>query len=142
MYSSGIDKPSLRVRLLMSLLGLSLLLLTACGGQVSAKGGGDDDEENESATGGPTRNGQIVFRRYLDPDQTKGAIFKMNPDGSHVRQITHPPEGWRDDVPEWSPDGTKVTFYRQRVDESMSRIMVLNLETGDVREVTLCGPDH
>ena len=58
-------------------------------------GGGDDDEDNdnESASGAPTRNGQIVFRRYFDPDQTKGAIFTMNPDGSHGRQITHPPQG-------------------------------------------------
>jgi hypothetical protein len=54
-------------------------------------GGRDDDEVNESESGGSTRNGQIVFRRYFDPDQTKGALFTMNPDGSHVRQITHPP---------------------------------------------------
>ena len=64
-------------------------------------GGGDDEEDkdNESANGGSTRNGQIVFRRYLDPDQTKGVLFTMNPDGSHVSQITHPPTGWHDDVP-------------------------------------------
>jgi Tol biopolymer transport system component len=36
----------------------------------------------------------------------------------------------------------RVAFYRQRIDESMSRIMVVNPETGDVREVTHCGPDH
>ena len=54
-------------------------------------GGGDDDEDNDNESGGSTRNGQIVFRRYFDPDQTKGAIFTMNPDGSHIRQITHPP---------------------------------------------------
>ena len=107
-------------------------------------GGADDDEDNdnESANGGSTRNGQIVFRRYFDPEQTKSAIFTMNPDGSHVRQITHPPKGWRDQIPAWSPDGKRVAFYRQRVDESMSRIMVLNLDTGDVREVTHCGPDQ
>ena len=54
-------------------------------------GGGDDDEDNDNESGGSTRNGQIVFRRYFDTDQTKGAIFTMNPDGSHIRQITHPP---------------------------------------------------
>ena len=54
-------------------------------------GGRDDDEDNESANGAPTRNGQIVFRRWFDPDQTKSALFTMNPDGSHIRQITHPP---------------------------------------------------
>jgi Tol biopolymer transport system component len=107
-------------------------------------GGGDDNEDNdnESASGGASRNGQIVFRRWFDPDQTKSALFVMNPDGSHIRQITHPPKGWRDDAPTWSPDGKHVAFYRQRIDERMSRIMVLNTKTGDVREVTHCGPDQ
>ena len=33
-------------------------------------GGQDDDEENdnESANGDASRNGQIAFRRYFDPD--------------------------------------------------------------------------
>jgi Tol biopolymer transport system component len=105
--------------------------------------GADDDEDNdkESANDTPTRNGQIAFRRYLDPDQTKDAIFTMNPDGSHVSQITHPPKGWRDESPVWSPDGTKVAFFRQRFDESMSRIMLVDLKSGDTREVTHCGPN-
>jgi len=42
----------------------------------------------------------------------------------------------------WSPDGTMVAFHRQRIDEMMSRIMVLNTKTGHVREVTHCGPDQ
>src|SRR5215212_545553 len=105
--------------------------------------GADDDEDNdkESANDTPTRNGQIAFRRYLDPDQTKDAIFTMNPDGSHVSQITHPPKGWRDESPVWSPDGTKVAFFRQRFDESMSRIMLVDLKSGDTREVTHGGPN-
>src|ERR671912_738873 len=103
-------------------------------------GGQDDDEDNdnESANGGATRNGQIVFRRYFNAEQTKGALFTMNPDGSHVRQITHPPKGWRDDAPTWSPDGKHVAFYRQRIDERMSRIMVLNPDTGNTRTVVPC----
>jgi hypothetical protein len=62
-------------------------------------GGADDDEDNDNESAAPTRNGQIVFRRWFDPDQTKGALFVMNPDGSHVSQITRPPKGWRDDAP-------------------------------------------
>jgi Tol biopolymer transport system component len=130
---------ALTVAMVVALVSLCALSLSAYG--EGGRGGGDD-EENESASGSPTRNGQIVFRRWFDPDQTKGALFTMNPDGSHVRQITHPPKGWRDEGPAWSPDGKRVAFYRQRIDESMSRIMVLNVDTGDVREVTHCGPNQ
>ena len=69
------------------------LMMVAMALPAFAGGGDDDEEDNESASGGSTRNGQIVFRRWFDPDQTKGALFTMNPDGSHVRQITHPPQG-------------------------------------------------
>src|SRR5215213_7389887 len=103
-------------------------------------GGGDDDEENdnESASGGGARNGQIVFRRYFNPDQTKGAIFTMNPDGSHVRQITHPPKGWLDNLPAWSSDGKRIAFERFKSDTGASRIMVVNPDTGDTRTVVPC----
>jgi Tol biopolymer transport system component len=105
-------------------------------------GGGDDseDNDNESASGGSTRNGQIVFRRYFNAEQTRGTLFTMNPDGSHVRQITHPPEGWLDDGPAWSPDGERIAFHREKVDESTSRIMLLNPETGNTRQVTRSVP--
>jgi Tol biopolymer transport system component len=137
MNFSVIGKPDLRVGLLIGfLLGLSLLLLAACGGQDSAKGGG---QENDSTTGGSAAtNGQIAVRRWFDPDVTKDAIFTMNPDGSHVSQITHPPKGHIDDTPVWSPDGTKVAFYRKALDDSSSWIMVVNPDTGDARKVTQC----
>src|SRR5215208_2932495 len=87
MYHSLIGKPSLRVVLVMGLLiGLCLLLLAACGGQKSTSGGSASTDS------------RIVFHRYLDPAQpkTKSAIFTMYPNGSHIRQITHPPKGWSD----------------------------------------------
>jgi Tol biopolymer transport system component len=128
--------------LLVAQMVLAVLVVGAVALALSACGGGGEENKKSETGGSAATNGQIAFRRYLDPDQTKAALFAMNPDGSHVRQIMHPPEGWRDDDPVWSPDGTKVAFYRQRIDESMSRIMVLNPETGDVREVTHCGPDQ
>src|SRR5215204_4571564 len=121
--------------MVLALMMLAMALPAFAGG-----GGDDEDNDKESASGDRTRNGQIVFRRYLDPDQTKGAIFTMNPDGTHVSQITDPPKGWRDEGPAWSPDGGKVAFYRQRFDESMSRIMLVDLKSGDTREITHCEP--
>jgi Tol biopolymer transport system component len=132
-------------RMLLVFTAAMVMALMMVAMALPAFAGGADDEEdndNESASGDPTSNGQIVFRRWFDPDQTKGALFTMNPDGSHVRQITHPPKGWRDESPVWSPNGTKVAFERQRIDESMSRIMLIDLKTGDTREVTHCGPDQ
>jgi len=61
------------------------LMMVAMALPVFAGGRGDDEEnDNESASGGSTRNGQIVFRRYFNAEQNKGALFTMNPDGSHV----------------------------------------------------------
>ena len=64
----------------------------------STKGGAV--QENYGASGSSaTTNGLLAFGRYLDPFsptrpdyQAHSAIFTMNPDGSHVRQITHPPK--------------------------------------------------
>jgi hypothetical protein len=124
------------------MVALVALALSACGGQGSAKGDAGQGHNKSESGGTASTSGQIVFRRWLDPDHTKGALFAMNPDGSHIRQITHPPKGWSDDNPAWSPDGQRVAFHRQRTDGYMSRITVLNLQTGDTREVTHCGPDQ
>ncbi|MDQ3910331.1 MAG: hypothetical protein M3305_00795, partial [Actinomycetota bacterium] len=83
---------------------VSLLVVVGVALALSACGGGEDHGRGANAT----TDDQIVFRRWLDPGQTKGAIFSMNPDGSHIRQITHPPKGWLDDQPAVSPDGLRV----------------------------------
>ena len=75
-----------------SVLSVVALTLVAMALPVFAGGGDQVGRHNRSASGRSTSgNGQIVFRRYFDADQTKGALFVMNPDGSEVRQITHPP---------------------------------------------------
>ena len=192
MYHSLIGKPSLRVGLVMCLLmGLSLILLAACGGGNSAKGGAGQEnkksksggtastnlqtgqEQKKSTSGGTAStnsanggagqehkeyewwqtatDGLIAFRRYLDleltPDgrrHSKFAIFTMYPNGSHIRQITHPPKGFTDDSPAWSPDGTKVAFHRRcsLFHCSENRIMVVDVNTGDTRKVTHCNPHN
>jgi Tol biopolymer transport system component len=166
MYHSVLGKPSLRVGLVMGLLmGLcSLLLLAACGGEEAAKGTADQEhnkstsgdtasanlqtgqEHKKNASGGTaSTDGLIVFSRDVDSEPTccKSAIFTMYPNGSHIRQITHPPEGWSDGSPAWSPDGTKVAFHRwcRRSHCDGSRILVVDVNTGDSRSVTHCIPD-
>src|SRR5215207_1070860 len=128
-----------RILLVVTAAMVMALVVVAMAHPVFA-GGGDDDEDNvnESANGGPTRNGQIVFRRYFNAEQTKGAIFTMNPDGSHIRQITHPPKGWLDNLPAWSPDGKRIAFERFKTDESTSRVLVVNPDTGNTRAVVPC----
>ena len=60
----------------------------------------------------PGKNGRIAFRRYFDQQQTWGAVFTIQPSGKGARQVTHPPKGTLDDQPDWSPDGSHITFAR------------------------------
>ena len=62
----------------------------------------------------PGKNGRIVFKRYLKPNKVLGVIFTINPDGTGARQVTHPPSRAADDAPDWSPDGTRIAFRRER----------------------------
>src|SRR5215212_1327851 len=48
----------------------------------------------------PDQNGRIAFRRFLDVDQTTGAIFTVDPDGTDELQVTHPPAGVTDRNPD------------------------------------------
>src|SRR3954469_4094146 len=60
----------------------------------------------------PGKNGRIAFRRWFNNDQTWGAIFTIDPDGTGERQLTHPARGTRDEQPDWSPDGSLLVFTR------------------------------
>jgi TolB protein len=58
----------------------------------------------------PGANGPIAFRTYLDGEQSWGAVFTINRDGSGAKQLTHPARGTVDDQPSWAPDGSLITF--------------------------------
>jgi TolB protein len=57
-------------------------------------------------------NGKIAFRTYFDGQQSWGAVFTINPDGSRGKQLTHPRRGTVDDQPFWAPDGSLIAFSR------------------------------
>ncbi len=65
-----------------------------------------------AGAGGSGSNGKIAFRTYFDRQQSWGAVFTIDPDGTGARQITHPPQGTVDDQPSWSPDGSLLSFTR------------------------------
>src|SRR5512132_484901 len=67
--------------------------------------------EGASATP-PGQNGKLAFRRWLDNANSWGALFTADPNGSAVRQITHPRRFVADIEPDWSPSGTRIVFQR------------------------------
>jgi TolB protein len=64
----------------------------------------------------PAPNGRIAFRRFLNEEQSWGAVFTINPDGTDEQQITFPPQGFVDRNPDVSPDGRRIAFEREAVD--------------------------
>jgi TolB protein len=72
-----------------------------------------DTQHAPKGEGRHAPNGEIVFRRFADFEHNSGAIFAIQPNGSHERQLTHPPAGSLDDQPSFSGDGSRIVFTRQ-----------------------------
>src|SRR3954454_20538942 len=56
--------------------------------------------------------GDIVFQRYLAPENSQGSIFTIRPDGTRERQITTSPPGLTDRLPDFSPHSERIAFQR------------------------------
>jgi TolB protein len=82
-------------------------------------------------------NGRIAFRRFLDADQSRGAIFTASPRGGHEVQVTDPPAGFVDRNPDVSPDGRRIVFNRSG--ELMDDIFVVNTDGTGLRQLTDVG---
>ena len=69
-----------------------------------------------SATAGSrasVKAGRIAWKGFTSPgDFSSSSIFAANPDGSHRARLTHPAAGIVDDLPDWSPDGSRILFER------------------------------
>jgi TolB protein len=97
----------------------------------------------------PGKNGEIVFRRYLDVGRTTGAIFAIRPDGTGVRQITHPRRRVVDQYPDVSPDGKRVLFHRMvpcppgggkdGMDRTCDLVYTIGRDGKGLKQVVPCG---
>jgi Tol biopolymer transport system component len=64
----------------------------------------------------PGKNGRIVYRIFLNEDQTHAPIVTMRADGTHRKWVTHPSHGVAHLVPDWSADGRWIAFIRANGD--------------------------
>jgi Tol biopolymer transport system component len=83
----------------------------------------------------PGTNGRIAFRRYADAAKTSGAVFTINPDGTGISQVTHPPAGYVDEQPNWAPDGKRLVFCRIKA-TGLCTITIVNADGTGLRRVT------
>jgi Tol biopolymer transport system component len=88
---------------------------------------------------------KIAFERAFGPivngNASVVAIFTMNVDGSHLTQLTQKsrPTSSEDHLPQWSPDGNKIAFFRINTSASPSNesaIEIMNADGNNVRRLT------
>ena len=68
---------------------------------------------------------------------TGGVIKIANIDGTGVRTLPPPPEGFVDRPPRWSPDGTRIV-YQERFDDDdhVGNLFVYDFTTGEKTQIT------
>jgi Tol biopolymer transport system component len=71
---------------------------------------------------------------------TGGVIKIANIDGTGVRTLPSPPEGFVDIEPRWSPDGTRIV-YQERLgdDDHVGNLFVYDLSSGEKTQITDLG---
>src|SRR6266446_509807 len=84
----------------------------------------------------PARNGRVVFERLsFQNSPIWGELFTVNPDGTGLQQLTHPPNGTEDTNPDWSPDGKRIVFTRQPPKGAYS-IWMIDADGGHLQRIS------
>ena len=118
------------------------ILLAGCGGhEPKAATAATSTPAAAKQAGAALPTGQIVFRRYTDEAHNTGALFTVSTDGSAERQLTHPPDDFVDDHPDYSPDGKQVVFERCQEGNGGGDAAVNNLKPCTVWTVPAAGGD-
>jgi TolB protein len=84
---------------------------------------------------------RIAFTRDFGPalvgEQGVG-LFVMRGDGTHVRQITEKITltRFQDAKPQWSPDGTRLVFDRQRLSDGQHAVFTVRLDGTHAQRLT------
>ena len=91
----------------------------------------------------PGENGLISFRRYFNDKHTSGALFVVNPDGSHETRITFPALNQLDYTQNWSPDGSQLAFERVTFtpESETHEIWVVNVDGSNPHRLFPCPGD-
>ncbi len=105
-------------------------MLAGCGNDDSTKKSGNSQATDLKDVAA----GTIVFRRFLNAEQTQAALFTMATDGKGERQLTKPPAQTIDSYPDWSPDGEKIAFHREFSDKPWE-VYVVNSDGSGQKKV-------
>ena len=82
--------------------------------------------------------GDIVFQRYLGPDNSQGSIFTIHPDGTGERQVTSSPPGMTDRFPDFGPHSKQIVFQRCA---DFCQVMTVMADGTDLQALTtMCAP--
>jgi Tol biopolymer transport system component len=82
----------------------------------------------------------IVFVSVRPPEHEGEEIYTISPDGTGERRLTYSGDGRNSNIPQWSPDGTRIAFASNREDEDgWSSIYVMDADGIDVRRLTPVG---
>jgi Tol biopolymer transport system component len=83
----------------------------------------------------PGTDGRIAFNAFVEETESV-EIFTANPNGGDVQQLTSNPNVFSD-FPDWSPDGQRIAFQRERTDvDAPVQIYVMNADGSDVTQLT------
>jgi TolB protein len=82
--------------------------------------------------------GRIAFNRTFHSQARPWEVdlFIMRADGTHRRQVTAGGPGFEDYDPEWSPDGTRLVFYRSDPNRRLDALYTVNSDGSDLRRLT------